>query len=215
MKQLIPGRQLDLMTDASFRSAGYALMIEGNPDQKIQSKQKTYARVAFASKVFGPAQLKISIYSEKFLAILMTFLEFAHILWEATKPTFVLTDSKSVQLFFQTKAFPSALRNACDYVLKYNFNITHFARSFSSAADFLSRLEPKVMENIRLKVRENIKTLPFEATTSSSDVDVEKQFFFNQSDETLSQKNKSSNGRNNPGKSNGIGSRQGTIQIGN
>ena len=28
------------MTDASFRSAAYALMIEDNPDQKIQSKRK-------------------------------------------------------------------------------------------------------------------------------------------------------------------------------
>ena len=32
LKQPIPV----LMTDASFRSAGYALMIEDNPDQKIQ-----------------------------------------------------------------------------------------------------------------------------------------------------------------------------------
>ena len=40
------------MTDASFRSAGYALMIEDNPDQKIQSKRKTYAPVAFGSKFF-------------------------------------------------------------------------------------------------------------------------------------------------------------------
>ena len=40
------------MTDASFRSAGHAFMIEDNPDQKIQSKKKTYAPVAFASKIF-------------------------------------------------------------------------------------------------------------------------------------------------------------------
>ena len=35
LKQPIPGKQLVLRTDASFRSAGYALMIEDNPDQKI------------------------------------------------------------------------------------------------------------------------------------------------------------------------------------
>ena len=34
LKQPIPIKQLVLMTDASFRSAGYALMIEDNPDQK-------------------------------------------------------------------------------------------------------------------------------------------------------------------------------------
>ena len=97
------------MTDASFRSAGYTLMIEDNPDQKIQSKQKTHAPVAFGSNIFSPAQLKMSIYSKEFLAIYMAFLEFAHILWEAIKPTIVLTDNKSTTRFFQTEAIPPAL----------------------------------------------------------------------------------------------------------
>ena len=35
LKKPIPGKQLVLMTDASFRSGGYALMIEDHPDQKI------------------------------------------------------------------------------------------------------------------------------------------------------------------------------------
>ena len=80
LKQPIPGKQLVPMTDASFRSAGYALMIEDNPDQKIQSKRKTYAPVAFGSKIFSPAQLKMSFYSKEILAIYMAFLEFAHFL---------------------------------------------------------------------------------------------------------------------------------------
>ena len=57
LRQPIPEKQLFLMTDAGFRSAGYALMIEDNPDQKIQSKRKTYAPVAIGSKIFSPAQL--------------------------------------------------------------------------------------------------------------------------------------------------------------
>ena len=69
LKQPLPGKQLVLMTDASFRRAVYALMIEDNPDGKIQSKKKTYAPVAFGSKNFSPAQLKMSIYSKEFLAI--------------------------------------------------------------------------------------------------------------------------------------------------
>ena len=40
LKHPIPGIQLVLMTDASFRSAGYALMIEGNSDQKVHSKNE-------------------------------------------------------------------------------------------------------------------------------------------------------------------------------
>ena len=182
LKQPIPGKQLVSMTDASFRSAGYALMIEDNPNQKIQSKRKTYAPVAFGSKIFSPAQLKLSIYSEEFLAIFMAFLEFAHIFWEATKPTIFLTDNKSVTRFFQTKAIPPALWNACEYVLQFNLKIAHIAGSVNTAADFLSRLEPKVTEKIRLKIREDIQTTPIEVTTSSSDVADEEQVFFTQTD---------------------------------
>ena len=53
LKPPIPGNQLVLTTDASFGSAVYALMIEDNPDQKIQSKRKTYSPVAFGSKAFS------------------------------------------------------------------------------------------------------------------------------------------------------------------
>ena len=75
VEQPIPGKQLVLMTDASFRSARSALMIEDNPDQKIQSKKKTYASVAFGSSIFSPAQGKTPIYSKGFLAIHMAFFE--------------------------------------------------------------------------------------------------------------------------------------------
>ena len=192
LKQPIPGKQLVLRTDASFRSAGYALMIEDNPDQKIQSMRKTYALVAFGLKFFYPAQLKKSIYSKEFLALYMAFLEFAHDLWEATKPTIVLTDNKSVTLFFQTKAIPPVLWNACDYVLQFNFKKAHIAGLVNTAADFLSRLELKVTEKIRLKIREDIHTTPIEVTTSSSDVADEEQIFFTHADgSTESEKNPS------------------------
>ena len=112
----------------------------------------------------------------------MEFLEFAHILWEATKPKFVLTDNKSVTRFFQTKAIPPALCNACDYVLQFDFKIAHIAGSVNTAADFLSRLELKVTEKIRLKTKEDIQTTPIEVKTSSSDVAEEEHFFFTQAD---------------------------------
>ena len=178
LKQPTPGKQLVLMTDASFRSAGCALMIEDNPDQKIQSTRKTCASVAFGSKVSSPAQLKMSKYSKEILAIYMAFLEFAHTLWQATKPTIVLTDNKSVTRFFQTKAIPPALWNACDYVRQFNSKIAQIVGSVNGAADFLSRLELKVTEKIRLKIREDIQTTTIEVTNSSSDVADEEHFFF-------------------------------------
>ena len=58
LKHLNPGKQLVLMINASFRSAGYALKIEFNPDQNVQSQRKAYAPVAFRSKLFSPAQVK-------------------------------------------------------------------------------------------------------------------------------------------------------------
>ena len=143
---------------------------------------KTYAPVAFGSKVFSPAQPKMSIYSKEFLAIYMAFLEFAHILWETSKPTTVLTDNKSITRFFQTKAIPPSLWNACDYVLQFNFKIAQIAGSVNTAADFLSTLELKVTEKIHLKIQEHVQTTPIEVSTSSSDVADEEQFFFTQPD---------------------------------
>ena len=109
----------------------------------------------------------------------MAFLEFNHFVWEAT---IVLTDNKSVTRFFQTKAIPPSLWNACDYVLQFNFEIAHVAGSVNTAADFFSRLELKVTQRIRLKIREDVQTTPIEVATSSSDVADEKQFFFTQPD---------------------------------
>ena len=47
LRQLIAGKQYVLMTDASFRASGYALMIEENDERKLLSKRKTFAPVAF------------------------------------------------------------------------------------------------------------------------------------------------------------------------
>ena len=134
--------------------------------------------MAFGSKYFTPAQLKMSIYSKEVSAIYLDFLEFAHILWEATKATIVLTDKKSITRFFQTKANPPALWNECDYVLQFNFKIAHSAGSVNTADIFLSGLELKVMEKIRLKIPEGNQTTPIEVTTPSLDVADEEQFFF-------------------------------------
>ena len=112
----------------------------------------------------------------------MAFPEFALILWEASKPTIVSTDNKSVTRLFQTKAIPPCLWNACDYVLQFNFELAHIAGSVNGAADFLSRIELKVTEKIHLKFREDVQASHIEVSTSSSDVANEEQFFFTQTD---------------------------------
>ena len=67
-------------------------------------------------------------------------------------------------------------------MLQFNFKIAHIGSSVNTVADFFSRLELKVMEKIRLKVREDIQTTPIEVTTSSSDATAEKEFFFTQAE---------------------------------
>ena len=94
-----------------------------------------------------------------------------------------MTDNKSVTRFFQTKAIPPALWDACvQYVLQFNFKIAHIAGSVNTA-DFLSRLELKVTEKIRLKIREDNHTTPIEVTTSSSDVADQEKIFFTHADD--------------------------------
>ena len=183
LKQAIQGKQLVLMTGTSFRSAGYTNMIEDNPDQKIQSKRKMYAPVAFGSKIFCSTQLKMSINSKEFMAIYMAFLSVAEILWKATKPTNDTTDNKSVTLFFIPKAIPLALWKACEFVWQFNFNLEHIAGSVNTAPEFISRLVYKVTAKIRLIVRENIQTTPNEVTTSSADITDEEKIFFTQAND--------------------------------
>ena len=110
----------------------------------------------------------------------MAFVEFAHTPWEASAQTVVLTDIKSVTRFFQTKAIPPSFWNACDYMLQFIFKIAQTAGSVKTAADFLSRLELKIREKTRLKIREDVQITPIEVKTSSSDVAEEEQVFFTQ-----------------------------------
>ena len=97
------------MTDASFSAAGYAVLMEDDPMEKYSSTRKAFAPVAYVSKTFSPAKLKMSIYAEEFLAIFFAFKEFRHIFWGTPKPVIILTDNKSVTRFFQTKIIPPTL----------------------------------------------------------------------------------------------------------
>ena len=106
----------------------------------------------------------MSIYCKEFLAIYHAFLEYSHILWETTLPTLVMTDNRSVTRFFQTKAIPPTLWNACDYVLQFNFHIMHVAGTQNTAADFLSRIELTPKERVELKIREDIRSDQYKST---------------------------------------------------
>ena len=141
LRQQLPGKQLVLMADASFLAAVYAVLIKDDPNQKYTSTRKTYAPIACGSKTHSPSHIEKSIYAKELPAIYMAFKEFGHILWGATRPVVIMTDSKSVTRFFQTKMIPPPLWNSCDFVLQFNFTIAHIPGRTNIAADFLSHLQ--------------------------------------------------------------------------
>ena len=51
LKQPLSNKQLFLMTDASFTAAGYAILTEDDPNQKYTSVKKSYAPIAYGSKI--------------------------------------------------------------------------------------------------------------------------------------------------------------------
>ena len=73
LRQPIPGKQLVLMTDPNFQAAGYAELIEDDPNQKYASTRKTYAPIAYGSKTNSLSQIKMSVYAKEFQAIYMAF----------------------------------------------------------------------------------------------------------------------------------------------
>ena len=182
LHQPLPGKQLVLMTDASFQAAGYAVLIEDDRNQKFTSTRKTYAPIAYGSKTYSPSQIKMSIYAKDLLAIYMAFKEFGHIFWGATKPVIIMTDSKSVTRFFPTKMNPPPLWNACDFVLQFNFTIAHIPGKINTAADFLSRLEMDPNDKIILKIREDIPTKPIEVNIEFTGIAQEELVFFDPTD---------------------------------
>ena len=182
LRQPLPNRQLVLMTDASFTAAGYAILTEDDPNQKLTSVKKSYAPIAYGSKTFIPSQLKMSIYAKEFLAIYYAFKEFGHIFWGTPKPVIILTDNKSVTRFFQTKILPPPLWNACDFVIQFNFTIAHIPGKNNTAADYLSRMEMDPTEKLVLKIRADVETQPIEVNVQSAGVSEEEQVFFTEED---------------------------------
>ena len=144
-----------LMTDASFGAAGFAVLIEDDPNQKFPSISKSYAPVAYGSKTFTPSQIKMSNYAKNSLAIYFAFKKFVHLLWGAPKPVIILTDNKALTRFFQTKIVPPAPWNACDYVIQVSFVIAHIPEPQNTAADYLFRLEANLKDKIVIGRRTN------------------------------------------------------------
>ena len=60
LQQPLPNKQIALMTDASFAAAGYAVLIEADPNQKLTSFRNSNAPGGYDSKTFTPTQKEMS-----------------------------------------------------------------------------------------------------------------------------------------------------------
>ena len=58
-------KQFIVMSDASFTTAGYAIVIENDPNQQLQCKRQYYAPIAFRSKPLNQTKTKKSIYAKE------------------------------------------------------------------------------------------------------------------------------------------------------
>ena len=113
-----------MLTDASKYAAGFVLMVEDKIITKKGKEITQFAPVAFGSKKFEPAQLRLSIFAKDFLAVYLGFMAFKHILWGvADKPILVLTDNVALSRFFQAKTVPETLCNYVDQVLQFKWTI--------------------------------------------------------------------------------------------
>ena len=126
-----PLKDKHLFLTSGFTAAGYANMIENDPQQKLQSKHKTYALIAFGSETFNSTQLKMYTNTEEILAIVFAFSEIGHSMWGSIFSVIVFNGNRAVTIFFRTKCNPPALWNACDYVQQYvQFRHSTYSRSY-------------------------------------------------------------------------------------
>ena len=160
-----PGLQYVLLCDASYYGTGFVLMIEDYVKTPNKKDRKTYAPVAFGSRLFNIAQLKFSTYYKEFLGLYFALDHFSHFIWGTEKPVIVLTDNKSLTQFFQAKTIPPSLWNCLDRLLSYNLVIAHIPGRANYAADFLSRVQSDLSTTIELKLTDRIPVREIEVQT--------------------------------------------------
>ena len=141
LRRPLPNNKLILMTDTSFQVAGYAVLTEDDPNQKFTSPRKTYVSAAYGSKTVTPSQNKISSYAKDFSAEKLAINEVGHNFCGTSKLVIILTESKKLTQFFQTKMIPPPLWDACDFVLQFSFAIAQLPVKMNTVADVFIRLE--------------------------------------------------------------------------
>ena len=100
-----PCQQYVILCDAIYYSSGFVLMIEDYLYQKRGTKEQAFAPVSFGSQSFNTSQPKMSTYCAEVLTIYFAIGYSLHLIWGAEKPVIVLTDKKSLTIFFSQNRF--------------------------------------------------------------------------------------------------------------
>ena len=190
--------------DASFRGAGYALMLEGSPEQKIQSERRLLCVWRSGEKISPPHNWKCRSTWKNLRSLHGIFWICTHFVGSNNTNNCPERQNLVVR-FFKTKPIPPFLWTTCNSVLQFVFKRAFICGSVDTTPGFLYRLELKVKDKIRLKIREDVQTIPIEGTTSSLDVADEEQLFFTQTDGEEQPEEQIPERKINPGKKKEIG----------
>ena len=107
-----PGLHYVLLCFANYYRVSFVRMIEDYVKDQKAKDRKTYAAVAFGTKLFNEAQLNFSTYYKEFLGLYFALDYFSHFTWRTEKPVIVLTDKKVWLNSFNQKLFPHLYRTS-------------------------------------------------------------------------------------------------------
>ena len=183
LRQSLPGKQLVLIIDASFQAAGLCSVNRRRPEPKVHfSTQNLSSYSLWLKNILTISNQNFNL-RKRIFSHLLAFIECGNIFWGSTKPVIIMTDSKSITRFFQTKMIPPPLWKTCDFVLQFSFTIAHIPGEMNTAADYLSRLELDPNEKRISNFRENIPTKPIEVNIESTVIAQEEPVFFDTTDQ--------------------------------
>ncbi len=165
----IPQKDLQyvILADASPYAAGFVLLIEDYCDADNKSKRmKSYAPVAFGSRLFKPAELKLSMFCKEFLASAYALETFQPHIWGTTKKQVILlTDNKSVTRFFQAKTLPPTLWSKAEYFMSFNLILGHIPGKANLSADYLSRMYVNPDTKFTLQLKDRLPIDDYQSTS--------------------------------------------------
>ena len=182
LRQPLKDEQIIVMPDASFTAPGYAIMIEDDPNQKLQSKCKTFAPIAFGSKLATQHKQKYQYMRKNSFPYILPSSSLDTSCGVAHSRHYVYRQQISNTIFLG-KTYPSSTLECMQLCFAIHFVIGHVAGSMNTAADFFSRTEVNPIEKLEMSIRNDIQTKAIEVNIHSTCIVEEEQIYIRSDDE--------------------------------